>query len=58
MNPTLHRRWPIAIAAVGLFEIPNADHDDVLVTDYPIYADIAEWMMLHLRDPSSATESP
>jgi pimeloyl-ACP methyl ester carboxylesterase len=39
-------------------EIPNADHDDVLVTDYPIYADIAEWMMLHLRDPSSATESP
>ena len=26
-------------------EIPGADHDNVLITDYPIYADIAEWMI-------------
>jgi pimeloyl-ACP methyl ester carboxylesterase len=26
-------------------EIPGAGHDNVLVTDYPIYADIVEWML-------------
>ena len=31
-------------------EIPGADHDNVLVTAYPIYADIAEWMMRHVAD--------
>ncbi len=31
-------------------EIPGADHDNVLVTDYPIYADIAEWMMRHVAE--------
>lgn len=29
-------------------EIPGAGHDNVLVTDYPIYADIAVWMMRHV----------
>jgi pimeloyl-ACP methyl ester carboxylesterase len=26
-------------------EIPGAGHDNVLITNYPIYADIAEWML-------------
>lgn len=30
-------------------EIPDAGHDNVLVTNYPIYAEIAEWMLLHVR---------
>ena len=30
-------------------EIPAADHDNALITSYPIYADIAEWMFLHLH---------
>jgi uncharacterized protein len=29
-------------------EIPGANHDNVLITDYPIYAEIAEWMLLHV----------
>lgn len=29
-------------------EIPDADHDNVLITAYPIYADIAEWMLLNV----------
>jgi pimeloyl-ACP methyl ester carboxylesterase len=35
-------------------EIPDAGHDNVLVTDYPIYADIAEWMLRHLPVQASA----
>jgi hypothetical protein len=57
MNPTLHRRWLITSTSVGLFKIPNADHDNVLVTDDPIYASIAEWMMRHLWVPTPA-DSP
>lgn len=30
-------------------EIPGARHDNVLVTDYPIYAQIAEWMLRHVK---------
>ena len=30
-------------------EIPGAGHDDVLVTPYPIYADIAEWMLRYVK---------
>lgn len=30
-------------------EIPNADHDNVLVTDFPIYATMSEWMLRHVR---------
>jgi uncharacterized protein len=29
-------------------EIPGAGHDNVLITAYPIYADLAEWMLRHL----------
>ena len=29
-------------------EIPGADHDNVLITDFPIYAEIAEWMLHHV----------
>lgn len=29
-------------------EIPDAGHDNVLVTAYPIYADIAEWMLANV----------
>ncbi len=30
-------------------EIPNADHDNVLITDFPIYATLAEWMLHRVR---------
>lgn len=36
---TLEKRW---------VEIPGADHDNVLVTDFPIYAEMAEWMLRHV----------
>jgi pimeloyl-ACP methyl ester carboxylesterase len=26
-------------------EIPGADHDNVLITDFPIYSELAEWML-------------
>jgi pimeloyl-ACP methyl ester carboxylesterase len=29
-------------------EVPEADHDDVLITAYPIYAEIAGWMLHHV----------
>jgi len=29
-------------------EIPGADHDNVLITDFPIYAEMAEWMLRHV----------
>jgi len=29
-------------------EIPGADHDNVLITDFPIYAEVAEWMLRHV----------
>ncbi len=32
-------------------DIPGADHDNVLITPFPIYADIAAWMILHLENP-------
>lgn len=31
-------------------EVPGADHDNVLITDFPIYAEIAEWMLRHLPE--------
>lgn len=36
LTNTSARKW---------IEIPGADHDNVLITDFPIYADIAEWMI-------------
>jgi pimeloyl-ACP methyl ester carboxylesterase len=38
-----------ATTARKFVEIPDAGHDNVLITDYPIYAEIAEWMLLHVR---------
>jgi alpha-beta hydrolase superfamily lysophospholipase len=35
----IERRW---------IEIPGADHDNVLITDFPIYAEMAEWMLKHV----------
>lgn len=29
-------------------EIPGADHDNVLITDFPIYAEMAEWLLRHV----------
>jgi hypothetical protein len=29
-------------------EVPGAGHDNVLTTTYPIYADIAGWMLRHV----------
>lgn len=31
-------------------EIPKADHDNVLITDYPIYSAIAEWMLANSKN--------
>jgi uncharacterized protein len=36
---TTTKRW---------IEIPGAAHDNVLITSYPIYADLAEWMLRHV----------
>ncbi len=30
-------------------EIPSADHHNVLITDFPTYATIAQWMLTHVR---------
>jgi len=30
-------------------DIPDADHDNVLITDFPIYARMAGWMLLHVK---------
>ncbi len=35
----LEKRW---------VEIPGADHDNVLITDFPIYAELTEWMLRHV----------
>ncbi len=30
-------------------EVPAAGHDNILITSYPIYADIAEWMLRNVK---------
>ncbi|GEP46194.1 alpha/beta hydrolase [Brevifollis gellanilyticus] len=37
---TLEKQW---------VEIPGADHDNVLITDFPIYATVARWMLDHVK---------
>jgi uncharacterized protein len=37
-----------ATTPVKWVEVPGADHDNVLITAYPIYAEIAGWMLQHL----------
>ena len=34
-------------------EIPGADHHNVLVTDFPVYAEIAAWMLEHVVSPGN-----
>lgn len=29
-------------------EVPGADHDNVLITDFPIYQEVAAWMLRHV----------
>ncbi|MDZ4404221.1 alpha/beta fold hydrolase [Prosthecobacter sp.] len=36
---SIEKRW---------IEIPGADHDNVLITDFPIYAEMVEWMLRHV----------
>ena len=37
---TLEKQW---------IDVPDAEHDNVLITDFPIYATIAEWMLRHVK---------
>lgn len=37
---TTNKKW---------IRIPDAGHDNVFVTDFPIYSEIAAWMILHLK---------
>lgn len=37
------------VAGKQWLEIPSADHDNVLITDFPIYATVAEWFLRHTR---------
>ncbi len=37
----IEKRW---------IEIPGADHNNVLITDFPIYAEMAEWMLRYVPD--------
>ena len=45
-----HGEHPETIATYGIREneLPGANHHNVLVTEFPIYAEIAEWMRYHL----------
>jgi len=42
---TLEKEW---------IEIPDADHHNVLITDFPIYATIARWMLQHVKPTPSS----
>lgn len=44
LSPSIEKRW---------IEIPGAEHDNVLITDFPIYATIAEWMIRHVTEPKN-----
>lgn len=39
LPPGIEKHW---------VEIPTADHDNALITDFPIYAEMAEWMLRHV----------
>ena len=36
---TMKKQW---------IDVPEADHDNVLITDFPIYATVAKWMLHHV----------
>jgi dipeptidyl aminopeptidase/acylaminoacyl peptidase len=42
LPPGVPKRWVV---------IPGANHDNVFVTNYPIYADVAEWVLRHVAGP-------
>lgn len=44
----LHAALPADLASQWI-EIPDAGHDNVLVTGFPIYAAMAEWFLTHVR---------
>lgn len=39
-------------------EIPTAGHDNLLVTSYPIYSEMAAWCLRHLHKPHLMTGEP
>ena len=43
----LHAALPAGIEKRWV-EIPGADHDNVLITDFPLYAEMAEWFLRHI----------
>ncbi len=45
----LYDSLPGALARKWI-EIPNAGHDNVLTTDYPIYAEMAAWFLAHVPE--------
>lgn len=42
LPPGIEKRW---------LEVPQAGHDNLLVTDFPLYAALAEWMLARVPDP-------
>lgn len=46
----LYDSFPVSIEKQWL-EIPDAGHDNVLITDFPVYATIAEWLIRHVTPP-------
>lgn len=49
LGRSLHDALPAGIETDWI-EIPQADHDDVLITEFPIYARMAEWMLRHVAE--------
>lgn len=47
LGRSLHDALPAGIDTDWI-EVPQADHDNVLITDFPIYAKMAEWMLRHV----------
>lgn len=48
LNAKIEKQW---------LEVPGADHHNVLITDFPIYATIARWMLEHVASPASPGSS-
>ncbi len=39
LKPAVEKRW---------IEVPGADHHNVLITDFPLYATLARWLLEHM----------
>lgn len=48
LGQRLHASLPSSLPQEWV-EIPDADHDNVLITDFPIYATLATWFLNHLE---------